>query len=479
MMLQKHAAALLLTASLLAPAPLGAQQVVWPCFGTSNADCLDHRVSSSNPLPVAATITPSGTQNVNLIQVGGATFALGQALMAAGIPVTIASNQSALTVTGAGGTFPVTQASGSVASGAYSSGAFASGAFASGSVASGAYASGALASGAMVDLVASQTPVAAGAATATKGLLLGGQFDTTQKTLTNGQQAAFSASARGALFVATGADTFTVTGAGGTFPVTAASGAFASGSIASGAVASGAYASGAFASGSIASGAIAAGAQVDLLTMRGTKAAGTAAANSILEGGVYNATTPAATDGQQVAAQIDQTGSRQVNTEGKKTTYSAAQGNTLVASTTDFFTILGSGTKTIRVTRVQVNGVATAASNFQLSVRKYSTAYSGGTPSAVTAVPHDSGNAAATAAVTFWTANPTVGSLVGLVRTQYWSFSTAATTAFNVGSIVFDFTTRNGQGIVLRGTSQYLSLNLGGATVTGGVALVDIEWTEE
>ena len=69
-------------------------------------------------------------------------------------------------------------------------------------------------------------------------------------------------------------------------------------------IASGGVASGAFASGSIASGAIAAGAQVDLLTMRGTKAAGTAATNSLLIGGVYSSTPPTLTDGQQVALQL-------------------------------------------------------------------------------------------------------------------------------------------------------------------------------
>lgn len=77
------------------------------------------------------------------------------------------------------------------------------------------------------------TPVAAATATATKGTLLGIQYDSTQKTLTDGQQAAGSASARGALFVAVGADGFAVTN-GGTFAtqsaVTAASGSFASGS---------------------------------------------------------------------------------------------------------------------------------------------------------------------------------------------------------------------------------------------------------
>lgn len=59
-------------------------------------------VNSSGALEVDATITPSGTQNVNLTQVGSAAVALGQAAMAASIPVVVASNQSALSVAGTG-----------------------------------------------------------------------------------------------------------------------------------------------------------------------------------------------------------------------------------------------------------------------------------------------------------------------------------------------------------------------------------------
>lgn len=54
------------------------------------------------------------------------------------------------------------------------------------------------------------TPVAPNTATATSGVLLGGQYDSTQKTLTNGQQAAISVSPRGAVYVGVGAEAFTV-----------------------------------------------------------------------------------------------------------------------------------------------------------------------------------------------------------------------------------------------------------------------------
>lgn len=128
-----------------------------------------------------------------------------------------------------------------------------------------------------------------------------------------------------------------VTGTGGAFPGThasgsVASGAFASGSIASGALASGSVSSGAFASGSVssgafASGALAAGSMVDLLTMRGTKAAGTAAANSALVGGVYNSGGVTLTDGQQAAAQFTAAGDLKVSGVG------VAQGSTTSGQT--------------------------------------------------------------------------------------------------------------------------------------------------
>ncbi len=54
------------------------------------------------------------------------------------------------------------------------------------------------------------TPVAPATATATNGVLIGSQYDSTQKTLTNGQQAAVSLSPRGAVYVGVGAEAFTV-----------------------------------------------------------------------------------------------------------------------------------------------------------------------------------------------------------------------------------------------------------------------------
>lgn len=210
----------------------------------------------------------------------------------------------------------------------------------------------------------------------------------------------------------------------------------------------------------------------------GTKAAGTAAATSVLEGAVYNSTVPTLTDGQQAAAQADTTGARKVNTEGLKTTYSAATSPTAASGTTDICTLTGSGTKTIRVTHVQISGVATATTVVGVLLNKYSTALTGGTPASATIVPYDSANAAGTALAQSWSANPTGGgSLVGTMhRGQFIATGTGLVTPLEYS---VDFGARNQQTVVLRGTSQVLSVNLGGITIAGLILRCTFEWTEE
>lgn len=55
-------------------------------------------VDGSGNLKVAGSFTPPALQNVNLTQVNGAAIVLGQALEAASLPVTIASDQSAIPI---------------------------------------------------------------------------------------------------------------------------------------------------------------------------------------------------------------------------------------------------------------------------------------------------------------------------------------------------------------------------------------------
>jgi len=146
------------------------------------------------------------------------------------------------------------------------------------------------------------------------------------------------------------------------------------------------------------------------------------------------------------------------------------------ASATDIAILPGSASKTILVTRVFVSGTQTTAGLVDVHLVKRSTANTGGTSAAMTAVPHDSTNSAATAAPLSYTANPTTGTAVGTVRRARIPVDAPASV---VGSVlqVFDFGD-NGQPIVLRGIAEGLAVNLNATTVTGGSFNVTFEWQE-
>ena len=167
-----------------------------------------------------------------------------------------------------------------------------------------------------------------------------------------------------------------------------------------------------------------------------------------------------------------------VNTEGQKATYSyAAEGITPVATPTDLLTLTGSATKTGRLTRLSVNGLATAAGSIPLILIKRSTADSGGTSTTPAGVPHDSNDAAASLTLNQYSANPAaLGTAVGNLRAKKLALPLAGTPG---NEVVWEFN-RQSRFPVLRGTAQQLALNLAGATLPAGTALdFDIEWTEE
>lgn len=157
-------------------------------------------------------------------------------------------------------------------------------------------------------------------------------------------------------------------------------------------------------------------------------------------------------------------------------TYSAASNITAASAATDIFTITGSASATVFVTRVVVSGVQTTAGLVDVVLAMRSTADTGGTSGAATAVPHDSTDSAASATVLAYTANPTTGSLIGNVRRGYVAVDAPASVV-NAAVLVFDFGDK-GRALTLRGITQVLAVNLNGATVTGGVFDVCVEWYE-
>lgn len=168
--------------------------------------------------------------------------------------------------------------------------------------------------------------------------------------------------------------------------------------------------------------------------------------------------------------------------DGYKASYSAAvQGLASAASATDIFTLTGSATKTVRITHLEVSGIATTILDTSVEAIVRSTADTGGTSATVPAVPHDSNNAPATAVATKYTANPAaLGTTVGVIRSEKVLFNLAAPTAGSEsGRLMLDFGSRPSQAIVLRGVTQQLAINLNGVTIAGPSIDISIEWTEE
>ena len=172
-----------------------------------------------------------------------------------------------------------------------------------------------------------------------------------------------------------------------------------------------------------------------------------------------------------------------VSSEGVKATYRyASLGFATVANPTDVLVIQGSATKTVRVKRVVINGVATAAANMPVQIIRRSTAGTLGaavlTP--ISAAKHDINDAAPTAVVsTVGTANYTsLGTAAGTVGAGRLQLSAAAT-GLSVTPLLWEFATRNDKAFILRGVSDFVCLNLNaGAVPLGG--LIDIEvQTEE
>jgi hypothetical protein len=158
------------------------------------------------------------------------------------------------------------------------------------------------------------------------------------------------------------------------------------------------------------------------------------------------------------------------------------------SSPTDIFTITGGATVVVHVTHIEISGVTDSAvavaADCQL-VRR-STANSGGTSTNSPAiVPFDSADTAV-ATVLSYTANPTLGTLVGTARAALraqklmLTLGTYTATDFPpVAPIIWDFHDMQGKDIVLRGTGEVLAVNLNATSLVGTVSLnISIEWYE-
>lgn len=190
----------------------------------------------------------------------------------------------------------------------------------------------------------------------------------------------------------------------------------------------------------------------------------------------YNSTPPTVLSGFPVQEQADTTGSLYANNEGRKASYRAVTSGVVVTANGVFLQIIGSATKTVRITRIACNGILTTAAMALVQVQRTTAAASSVSGAvAITPTPLDSGNVAATAVATSYT-SATLGTGNKLIASARAFYSPA--TALSTG-VEFLFGIRNGQSLVLRGTSEWAQVTVATSSYTGALYDIDVEFTEE
>lgn len=185
-----------------------------------------------------------------------------------------------------------------------------------------------------------------------------------------------------------------------------------------------------------------------------------------------------------LAGRVTPYDSRGIN-QGKLRSYAAGSAKTALAATTvKVFSVLqASATTTIRLQRVRVSlTCATAAIYPDIQLIKNSTLSSGGTPTTLTKVPFVSSSAAATPALcNIYTAEPTEGTIIGVLASQQVFAPITGTPAVGVTPVVFDFSVPGqleAPTLTAAGTTEF-ALRIGTAYSNALTATVSWEWTEE
>lgn len=165
----------------------------------------------------------------------------------------------------------------------------------------------------------------------------------------------------------------------------------------------------------------------------------------------------------------------------RKATYSsAAIALSPAASATDFLTLTGSASVTVRVREVRCSGISTANATATIVGLRRSTLNTGGTSATVNALSHVSSQPGALGAVLAYTANPTTGTLAGNYRAGYLTSVTAASTTVGSQPMVWTFGDGDIEAPTLIGANATFALNAQGASFTAGFAAnCSITWTEE
>jgi len=171
-----------------------------------------------------------------------------------------------------------------------------------------------------------------------------------------------------------------------------------------------------------------------------------------------------------------------VPTNGTKATYTYAISATApYATPTDYITLTGSASKTIKIIRVEISGAATAASGLLFTLKKHTIANTGGTATNPTPLKHNSGDGTAGATVNLYSVAPTIDNSAVIWKTARIDLAVApGAQAYATDRYVYEYGSSIGEPMTIIGVAQEFAINLGGSTLPS-VCVVDIaiSWTEE
>lgn len=147
------------------------------------------------------------------------------------------------------------------------------------------------------------------------------------------------------------------------------------------------------------------------------------------------------------------------------------------ASATDIFELTSASGKFIRVKKILISGIQTTGSHALFVLKKRSSAATGGTNTSATFVDQGTWELGASQSPSctckIYTANPTVGTLIGDIRNLRVPIPASTGPVQGVTEINF-----GDEGLLIR-AGEYLCGNLNGATLTGGSIAINIDLTEQ
>ena len=164
----------------------------------------------------------------------------------------------------------------------------------------------------------------------------------------------------------------------------------------------------------------------------------------------------------------------------KDTFATGANSFTLPATPTDVIEIKGSATKTVRIKKIILSGVASTAKQWPVKIIRRVSSIADGVAVTAVATKFDTSDPAATAVARHFT---TLGTLVAANPENSVLFAadmTLTAPATATAPLVFDFSRNMDKALVLRGAADCIVINLGGGALAAGEKLSwSCEWEED